>query len=50
MLKIKDFEDYTVDEQGNVYSLRKRKYLKQSINKNGYCKVTLQKDKYKKDV
>ena len=48
MLKIKDFEDYTVDEQGNVYSLRKRKYLKQSINKNGYCKVTLQKDKYKK--
>ena len=23
-------------------------YLKQTINRNGYCKVTLQKDKYKK--
>ena len=48
MLKIKDFEDYTIDEQGNVFSLRKNKYLKQTINKYGYCKVTLQKNKYKK--
>ena len=51
MLKIKDvnnFEDYTVDTEGRVYSKRKQRYLKQSINKFGYCKVTLQKDKYKK--
>ena len=48
MLKIKDFEDYTIDETGNVFSIRKSKYLKQTINRNGYCKVTLQKDKYRK--
>ena len=48
MLKVKDFEDYTIDEIGNVFSIRKNKYLKQTINRNGYCKVTLQKDKYKK--
>ena len=49
MLKIKDieqFEDYTIDIYGNVYSKRKNKYLKQTINKYGYCKVTLQKNKY----
>ena len=46
MLKIKNienFEDYTIDSYGNVYSKRKNKYLKQAINRNGYCKVTLQK-------
>ena len=48
MWKVKDFEDYTIDEIGNVFSIRKNKYLKQTINRNGYCKVTLQKDKYKK--
>lgn len=51
MLKIKDieqFEDYTIDIYGNVYSKRKNKYLKQTINKYGYCTVTLQKNKYKK--
>lgn len=51
MLKIKDikeFKDYTIDTEGNVYSKRKHKCLKQTINKYGYCKVTLQKDKYKK--
>lgn len=51
MLKIKDireFKDYMIDTEGNVYSKRKHKYLKQTINKYGYCKVTLQKDKYKK--
>ena len=51
MLKIKDikeFKDYTIDTEGNVYSKRKRKCLKQTIIKYGYCKVTLQKDKYKK--
>ena len=51
MLKIKDvksFEDYTIDSNGNVFSKRKNKHLKQTINKCGYCKVTLQKDKFKK--
>ena len=48
MLRVKDFEDYTIDETGNVFSIRKNKYLKQTINKNGYCKVTLQKEKHRK--
>ena len=48
MLKVKNFEDYTIDETGNVFSIRKNKYLKQTINRNGYCKVTLQKEKYRK--
>ena len=51
MLKVKDiknFEDYTIDIYGNVYSKRKNKYLKQIVNKYGYCKVTLQKNKLKK--
>ena len=26
------FEDYTIDTDGNVYSKRKNKYLKQNIN------------------
>lgn len=37
-----------MDTNGNVYSKRKNKYLKQTINKFGYCQVTLQKNKYKK--
>lgn len=51
MLKIKDvsgFEDYTIDIYGKVFSKRKNKYLKQVINKHGYCKVTLQKDNFRK--
>ena len=51
MLKIKDiesFEDYTIDIYGNVYSKRKKIFLKQAINKGNYCKVTLQKNKFRK--
>lgn len=51
MLKIKDiqgFESYTVDTNGNVFSKIKNKYLRQTINKFGYCKVTLQKNKNRK--
>lgn len=48
MLKIKDFEDYLIDENGNIFSIRKNKYLKWSINKYGYAKVKLHNNKYKK--
>lgn len=51
MLRIRDikgWEDYTIDIDGNVFSKRKNKFLKQTINKYGYCKVKLQKNKYKK--
>ncbi len=45
MLKIKDFEDYTIDKNGNVFSIRKDKYLKPYLDrKNGYLSVALYKD------
>lgn len=53
MLKIKDiqgWEDYTIDIDGNVFSKRKKKYLKQETNKYGYCKVKLQKNKYQRTM
>lgn len=48
MLKIKEFEDYLISNNGKVFSIRKNKFLKQVINKYGYCKVTLQKDNFRK--
>lgn len=51
MLKIRDikgWEDYTIDTDGNVFSKRKNKYLKPNINKYGYCKIKLQKNKHTK--
>lgn len=50
MLKIKDFEDYLIDENGKVYSIRKNKWLKTHINKYGYEKVVLQKNKFRKTL
>ena len=45
MLKIKDFEYYTIDKNGNVFSIRKNKYLKPYLDrKNGYLSVALHKD------
>lgn len=39
---IKGFEGlYTVDEYGNVYSVRSRKYLKHRMDKDGYLRVHL---------
>ena len=35
-IPIEDLNDYKIDKNGNVYSLRKQIYLKQSINKDGY--------------
>lgn len=41
--KIKDFEEYSVDTNGVVYS-KKGKPLKYSINHRGYCIVNLMKN------
>ncbi len=38
---VNGFENYTVDEQGNIYSICSKKYLKPSRNKNGYMMVEL---------
>lgn len=51
MLKVKDvkgFEEYTIDTEGNVFSKRKNRYLKATVNKHGYCKVKLFKNNYGK--
>ena len=47
MLKIKDF-DYMVSEDGKILSIKSNKILKQAINKYGYCKVSLYKNKKSK--
>lgn len=40
--EVKGFEGlYTVDEYGNVYSIRKHKYLKPRLDKDGYERVHL---------
>lgn len=39
---VKGFEGlYTVDEYGNIYSLRSKKYIKQRFDKDGYLRVHL---------
>lgn len=41
MKRIKSFEDYGIDENGNVYSFKYKKYLKTFINNSGYKRVFL---------
>lgn len=38
---IKGFEDYLVTDTGRVYSLKRRKYMKQHANNRGYIMVQL---------
>ena len=47
MKKIKNFENYYIDEEGNVYYLYKKSLKKRKINTkdNKYIKITLYKDK-----
>lgn len=46
MLDIKDFEGlYQVTDDGQVYSIRSKKYLKARKDKDGYLLVNLYKDK-----
>ena len=39
MKVIKGFQDYMIDEVGNVYSIKNMKYLKSWTTKNGYKQV-----------
>ena len=39
--KIPAYEDYTIDESGNVYSRKSRRYLSQQKRKDGYYYVDL---------
>ena len=47
---IPDFEDYLIDDLGNVYSIKTNKYLKPNIINNGYEQVTLCKNGKRKSV
>lgn len=40
------YPNYTIDEKGNVYCLKKQKYITHKINQRGYPFVTL----YKKGI
>ena len=33
---IKDYENYLIDEQGNIYNTTTKKFLKGSIGEHGY--------------
>lgn len=46
--KIKGYEDYSVDECGNVYSYKSRRYVSQQKHKDGYFYVGLCKDGQRK--
>lgn len=42
MVCIKGFEGrYTINEQGNIYSIKRKKFLKSRVQKSGYIYVTL---------
>jgi len=38
--KLKGFDNYSIDEYGNVFSFNKNRYLKPSIDKDGYVIIT----------
>lgn len=40
-IPIKDLEHYKIDKLGNIFSLKKQIYLKQSLNKDGYAYVII---------
>lgn len=51
MIKVKDFEDYFVDENGNIYSNKysKQRLMKQNVSKkDGYVRIKLYKNNYNK--
>ena len=41
---IKDFENYLIDEEGQIFSLLSHKFLKHNIKKDGYHEISLYKD------
>lgn len=45
---VKDFEDYTINSDGQVFSIRSNKYLKPIVKHNGYLQVNLTKGKKRK--
>tara|TARA_R110000851_G_scaffold316762_1_gene480003 strand:- start:39 stop:590 length:552 start_codon:yes stop_codon:yes gene_type:complete len=47
MKKIKGFNGYLIDKNGNLFSEKTNKYLKSHISKNGYERIGLVKEKGK---
>lgn len=47
---IKDYPNYMVDRNGNIYSLNRNIFLKQAEDKDGYYKVCLCKDGKRKNM
>ena len=46
---IEGYDDYIIDTNGNIFSLKLNRYLRQNISTKGYCKVSLNKDKYRRE-
>ena len=43
-MEIEGYENYTIDETGNIWSKHYNRFLKPTINKQGYLKVSLSKN------
>ena len=50
MSKFRDYDNYEVYEDGKIWSYRKKKFLKPSINKDGYQRVCLVDNEGKKKM
>lgn len=49
MKLIANYNDYLIDESGNIFSTKLNRYLIHSISNKGYHKVNLNKEKYKRE-
>jgi hypothetical protein len=49
-IEIKDFESYLITPDGNIYSKKSQRYLKPSLNEQGYLVIDLFKDNYSDDI
>jgi hypothetical protein len=47
--KIEGYNDYIIDTDGNIYSFKLNRLLKQTKSTKGYIKVSLNKNKYKRE-
>lgn len=46
---IEGYDDYIIDTNGNIFSFKLNRYLTQNISNKGYHRVSLNKDKYRRE-
>lgn len=48
MKKIKGYNDYLIDKNGNIFNIKLNRFIVQNISHKGYHRVNLNKNKYKR--